>query len=903
MSSAPALRHNLTNKPISASLPRPVRPQRHSIPETQQLTAVAPVLPVPISLGGAPVHLATSDDALRLIMKRAAGRTGPPLAVGSANLDHIKHFGHGSKWAGALESTEPVEWLTLLDGAPLVAQAERLTHIRWPRLAGSDLSWPILAAAAGADLRVGFIGGQSATHELVRRRMNQELSTLEVAGYWAPERQELADPAASRVLAAEIAAARVDILFVCLGKPRQELWINEYGHLTGANVLLAFGAAVDFLAGSVRRAPEPLRDAGLEWAWRLALEPKRLASRYLVDGPPSYARLRSFSRAAVGSAVPPGGPVPGPSYPSVPIGIPRTSTQNFAARDEHAQVAVLIVTYNSQDTLPLLVADLREEAAEQTIKVIVADNSPSSDTLHSLSGQEDVDIFRTGGNLGYAAGINLAMRRAGSVDFYLVLNPDIRLERGCIAKMRTRMKRSGGGVVVPLLKDDDGSVYPSLRREPTVTRAVGDAVLGRRIPGRPGWLSEMVFGPDDYARAHQVDWATGAALLIDSRIARTVGDWDEQYFLYSEETDFMRRVRHAGATIWYEPTARMIHSRGASGASAALDALMAANRVRYIRKFRPVSYARLFHGAVILSSLLREPLPNHRGILARVARESRWADLPGPDLELDPSLMPRGSVIIDARSEAAVLARTLEHLAPYASAGRLEVVVACSDGTARIAQSYPGVQVLELSEASKGTALNAADALATTWPRVYLGADIYICPTTLAALFSSLSGGGSLAARPDFIYDSRGSHGLVRSYYRARFRMPSQPAYLWGAGALGVSAEGHSRIKGFHDLAADGLSIDPLFSPAEKTVVATKALMVNTPRSITALEAVLQRTYRANAGQTFRGDASSCLAEVLRTVRGLQSALDAAVYAIFTLRARTAGRKARTAARGRDSNS
>jgi exopolysaccharide biosynthesis WecB/TagA/CpsF family protein len=630
MSSAPALRPGLTRKPTSAKLLPPARPRPQLEPEPQQLPEGATALPEPINLGGAPVHLVTSDAALALIMQRAAGRSGTPLAVASANLDHIKNFGHGSKWEGTTESNEPVEWLTLLDGAPLVAQAGRLTHVRWPRLAGSDLSWPLLAAADRAGLRVGFVGGQSATHELVRRRLNQELNTLKVAGYWAPERQDLTDPDASRVLATEIAASAVDILFVCLGKPRQELWINEYGLLTGAHVLLAFGATVDFLAGSVRRAPQPLRDAGLEWAWRLALEPKRLASRYLVDGPPAYARLRAFSGTTAGSAAS-AGPVLPYSGPPVPAGIPGDTAHAFAARDEPAQVAVLIVTYNSQDTLPLLVADLRKEAGEQRIKVIVADNSPSAATVNSLSGQDDVDIFRTGGNLGYAAGINLATRRAGTVDSYLVLNPDVRLEPGCVGKMRTRMKESGAGVVVPLLKEDDGTVYPSLRREPTLTRAVGDAVLGSRAAGRPGWLSEMKFGPDNYVRAHQVDWATGAALLINSSIAGIVGNWDERYFLYSEETDYLRRVRIAGATVWFEPAARMAHSRGASGSSAALDALMAVNRIRYVRKFRPTTYARLFHGAVILSSLLRASLPGHQGVLAMVARESRWADLPHPE--------------------------------------------------------------------------------------------------------------------------------------------------------------------------------------------------------------------------------------------------------------------------------
>ncbi|MFD1243246.1 WecB/TagA/CpsF family glycosyltransferase [Arthrobacter ulcerisalmonis] len=907
MSSAPALLPGLTKKSTGRPTSLLARPAHQFAPAPLPQPAALPPFPVPINLGGAPVHLATADDAVRLIMARAARRGGgQPLSVASANLDHIKHFGRDSKWAGVLESDTNSEWLTLLDGAPLVTQAERVTKVRWPRLAGSDLSWPILDEAAVAGLSVGFIGGMPETHELVRVRLDQDYPALKVAGYWAPDRKDLTDHAASTALAADIAGSGVDILFVCLGKPRQELWMKDYGHLTGARVLLAFGATVDFLAGSVRRAPEALRDAGLEWAWRLALEPKRLASRYLVDGPPAYARLRAHSGPDVVPPVPTSGTGSRSSASPVPTGIPQPSLLGFSAKDDAAQVAVLVVTYNSQDTLPKLVEDLRKEVAQQSIKVIVADNSPSSATIDSIHGQDDVDIFRTGGNLGYAAGINLAMQRAGNVESFLVLNPDMRLEEGSIAKLRARMATSGAGVVVPLLRDDDGTVYPSLRREPTVSRAVGDAVLGSRIQSRPGWLSEMDYGPESYERAHQVDWATGAALLIDGRTARKVGDWDEQYFLYSEETDFMRRVRRTGASVWFEPSARMSHSRGASGASVELDALMATNRVRYVRKFRPVTYAKLFHGAVILSSLLRAPIPGNQGILATVARESRWAQLPRPDSELDPALMPRGSVVIPAHNEAGVLERTLDHLAPYAAAGRLEVIVACNactDATAAIAKRYPGVQVLELAEASKVAALNAADQAATVWPRLYLDADIEIRPAALATLFSTLSNGDALAARPEFVYDSKGAHWLVSSYYRARFRMPSQRAHLWGAGAYAVSSEGHSRLGSFPDVTADDLFVDSLFSADEKAILNTKPVVVRIPRAVEGLEAILRRTYRGNTEQGDAGDAGSSVRELLGSVRGPGSAFDAAVYVAFALRGQRAGGRATTKAWERDESS
>jgi glycosyltransferase involved in cell wall biosynthesis len=316
---------------------------------------------------------------------------------------------------------------------------------------------------------------------------------------------------------------------------------------------------------------------------------------------------------------------------------------------------------------------------------------------------------------------------------------------------------------------------------------------------------------------------------------------------------------------------------------------MAANRVRYIRKFRPVTYARVFHGAVMLGVLLRAPLAANRGILSVVAHESRWDQLPGPDADIDPSLMPEGCVIIPAHNEATVLARTLTPLSPYAAAGRLELIVACNactDGTANTARKFPGVRVVEVSEASKIGAMNAADVAAHYWPRLYLDADIEIQPAAVAALFSALDGSGPLASRPEFVYDSRGANWLVRAYYRARFRMPSQRAHLWGAGAYAVTADGHARFGEFPELVADDLFVDSLFSEGEKAILHTRPVLVRTPRTVKGLRAVLCRTYRGNNQHGTSANVGARLFELLRSVRGPQSALDAAVYIAFALMGR-----------------
>ena len=846
-----------------------------------------------VTLGGAAVKLLSCDEALGTILQRAKSSGGLPLAVASANLDHVKHFGQGGRWADIMERNDSLEWLTLLDGAPLVKRAEKVTGYSWPRLAGSDLIRPVLDGAEKAGVSIGFLGGAEEAQAEIRAKLASSHPELAVSGCWAPEREVLSDTAASADLAAQIAASRTDILVVCLGKPRQELWMSEYGHLTSAKVMLAFGAVVDFLAGRMRRAPALAQNLGMEWAWRLAIEPKRLANRYLVEGPEAYVKLRNFS--ALGRAH-----LPQAAKPLVcedqPLG-----TGGFSSPEEHTDVAVLVVTYNNQRDLPMLLESLKAETAEQSVKVIVADNSPDPSTLLTLRDYPDVYAFSTGGNLGYSGAINAAMKRAGQARSFLILNPDTRIETGAVRAMRQRMAASGAGVIVPLLRDDDGSVYRSLRREPSVTRAFGDALMGSRLSGRPGWLAEMDFDQESYLHPHKVDWATGAALLIRSDVAEAVGEWDEEYFLYSEETDFMHRVRSAGLEIWFEPSARMLHSRGGSGSSPALEALMAANRIRYVRKFHTPGYARAFRAAVVLSALLRSPLPRRRGLLAAVTHERGWADLPRGEIYTEPPAaqdnIPCGTVIIPAHNEAAVLGRTLDALTKACASGAVEVIVACNgctDETATIARSYSGVRVIEVAEASKIAALNAADRVATRWPRLYLDADIELPLEALRATLLHLGENEeALCARPAFSYDSTGASWVVRSYYRARNRLPQASASMWGAGVYGVSEKGHIAMGQFPQVTNDDCFIDRFFRTEEKAVLRCPPVTVRTPRTTGALITTLRRIYRGNEElQDLPGSHTVRTArELIASIHGPLSALDAAVYCAFAVAGRRVSRR------------
>jgi glycosyltransferase involved in cell wall biosynthesis len=258
---------------------------------------------------------------------------------------------------------------------------------------------------------------------------------------------------------------------------------------------------------------------------------------------------------------------------------------------------------------------------------------------------------------------------------------------------------------------------------------------------------------------------------------------------------------------------------------------------------------------------------------------------------------PPGAIIIPAHNEAAVIDRTLMRLVPIAESRNVEICVicnGCSDDTADRARRHSGVHVLEIEQASKTAALNAGDAWASLWPRLYLDADIEIEPDAVSRVFQILAGSVP-AARPLFRYDTSGASPMVRAYYRARRRMPSTRFALWGAGVYALSEVGHARFDEFPPVTADDLFVDRLFSPSEKHIVTTVPVKVRTPRTTAALIAILRRNRRG--ASEFEGTtASTSLKEILLSVRGLTSAIDAGAYAILALVSRVPQARAGTGA-------
>ncbi len=168
----------------------------------------------------------------------------------------------------------------LADGAPLV-WASRWTGSPLPeRVAGSDLVFELSAEAAKRGYRLFFVGGAEGVAEQAARRLRKRYPGLQVVGTECPLLHELT-PEEEAALIGRIRAARPHILMVAFGQPKGERWIYQHLEQLGVPVSVQVGASLDFAAGRIRRAPSCMRNAGLEWAFRLALEPRRLFGRYV----------------------------------------------------------------------------------------------------------------------------------------------------------------------------------------------------------------------------------------------------------------------------------------------------------------------------------------------------------------------------------------------------------------------------------------------------------------------------------------------------------------------------------------------------------------------------------------------------------------------------------------------
>ncbi|MFD3746145.1 glycosyltransferase family 2 protein [Nocardia sp. NPDC058633] len=227
-----------------------------------------------------------------------------------------------------------------------------------------------------------------------------------------------------------------------------------------------------------------------------------------------------------------------------------------------AGLAVVTVTYSPGEHLEHFITTLADATSEKP-QVILADNG-STDGVPELVAEANshVTLLRTGGNIGYGGAINRAVAEIDpSIEFVILANPDIRWGVDSIDKMLEAAARwPRAGAIGPMVREPDGSIYPSARRVPGLADGAGHAVLGSVWPKNP-W-SVRYRQENEQISERVVGWLSGSCLLVRRAAFDTIDGFDSRYFMYMEDVDFGDRMGKAGWHNVFVPDAEVTHAKG-----------------------------------------------------------------------------------------------------------------------------------------------------------------------------------------------------------------------------------------------------------------------------------------------------------------------------------------------------
>jgi N-acetylglucosaminyl-diphospho-decaprenol L-rhamnosyltransferase len=230
------------------------------------------------------------------------------------------------------------------------------------------------------------------------------------------------------------------------------------------------------------------------------------------------------------------------------------------------ELVVVTVTYSPGPHLDRFLASLGH-ATELPVTVVMADNgSTDGAPEEALERHPDAKLLHTGANLGYGTAVNMAVAEYledSDAEFFVVANPDVVWGPRSIDLLLEAAERwQLAGSLGPLIRDPDGSVYPSARHQPSIVRGGMHAVVGPLWKSNPWTAAYRQDRLEPSERA--VGWLSGSCLLVRKTAFDEVGGFDERFFMYMEDVDLGDRMGRAGWQNVYVPTAEILHDKGHS---------------------------------------------------------------------------------------------------------------------------------------------------------------------------------------------------------------------------------------------------------------------------------------------------------------------------------------------------
>lgn len=251
------------------------------------------------------------------------------------------------------------------------------------------------------------------------------------------------------------------------------------------------------------------------------------------------------------------------------------------------RLSIIIVTYNSRDQIDACLTSLSSHPPSMDSQVVIVDNASGDGTAAAVrQAWPEVRVIETDRNLGFAAGCNAGIRST-SGELVLLLNPDARVTAGAIDALIARLvARPDAAVTGPRLIDADGRAELSFGTMigPMAELRQKLLVLGNaRVPLVHAYIDRLT------RNSREVDWVSGACLLVRREDAEAVGLLDERYFMYTEDVDFCASIRARHRRVLFTADAEVVHARGRSVASApvATESAYRRSQLAFYEKHHP----------------------------------------------------------------------------------------------------------------------------------------------------------------------------------------------------------------------------------------------------------------------------------------------------------------------------
>jgi len=242
-------------------------------------------------------------------------------------------------------------------------------------------------------------------------------------------------------------------------------------------------------------------------------------------------------------------------------------------------VGVVIVAYRSAPVIGRLLESL-PASTRRSLEIVVVDNSPADDGLAAIvEATPHARLLAARDNPGYGGAVNRGVALLGETRWVVVSNPDIVVAPGAVDELIAAAGRHpDAGTVGPLIRDPDGTVYPSARNLPSLRTGVGHAAFVRVWPANP-WTQR--YRNDREVSERAAGWLSGAFLLVDREAFDLVEGFDEGYFMYFEDVDLGRRMGRSGRRNYYVPTAVVVHTGAESTKHVQRAMIIAHHRSAY----------------------------------------------------------------------------------------------------------------------------------------------------------------------------------------------------------------------------------------------------------------------------------------------------------------------------------